>query len=323
MKLAGEIVLVKKRNLGIDLLKVAACFMVVDSHYGVPGGEILALPVPVFIFLSLFMAYGKLNEPGVLAKRLERLLVPFAAWGITYFIADALFCREFNIEKLLWQLTFGHSVCKPLFFLPLLCLYTAFVWMLAKRLDRWLIYAVAMLVVASLAMQYSGLNYAIFSPLPEEMSWPCGRILECLPPAMIACVASRAMSKIDGRRTKIIAVVGFLAFSAYVVSQYTCPMPRCPGFNKQGLGLLIGTVSLSMFAISFGRLLPHADGRNLISRLADLTFGIYLVHVLVAHAFEFAFGKWKSYTEAVAIFAISAAIVFILQKFRYTRKFVI
>lgn len=47
----------KKFNVGICWLKVLACFGVVNSHYGVHiEGEVAALPVPVFIFCSIYIA---------------------------------------------------------------------------------------------------------------------------------------------------------------------------------------------------------------------------------------------------------------------------
>ena len=320
-----DTIAVKRKNFnsGICLLKLLACFGVVNSHFGAHGGEIMTLPVPVFMFISIFMAYPSMLNGGVekLKGRVYRLMVPFAFWGIFYFIAYSVFTRTFDLRLLLWQLTFGHAVCKPLFFLPLLLVFTSLAFAMAK-FDKWLLPISVTMVVLSFVMQYSGVNYAVFGGLPDEMSWTLGRFFECLPPVATACVVAKYQSKASSWPSKYILCISVVTVAIYLAIADSSIIPSCKGFNKQGISLFLGTVIVCCAFIFSGKVLPSLKPESFLRRLADLSFGIYLLHVIVARFYELAFGKQDSYVESVSIFVISAIAVALMSKIFYLKEVV-
>lgn len=314
----------KLYNPGICLLKIFACFGVVNVHFGVSVGEIMALPVPVFIFLSIFMAYPVFlngGGRGKLWQRVKRLMFPFLFWGLFYFIAYSAFTKTLDLRLLFWQLLFGHAVCKPLYFLPLLLAYTVIAAVLS-RFDRYMVPISIVLIGASLLLQYTGINYAIFSPLPDEMCSPLGRFFECLPAVMVACVIGRYRTKVaNSSRSKILGC-SILAVALYLVAVQFQLIPSCKGFGKQGLSLFIGTVVICCAFIFSGNVLPQLKVNNAIRRLSDYTFGIYLLHVIVARFYELSFGRHRNYIESITVFILSAILVALLVKIPHVCKVV-
>lgn len=310
----------RKFNPGICLLKLIACFGVVNSHFGAHGGELITLPVPMFIFVSMFVGYGGIAG-GAIAGRAKRLLFPFWAWGLFYFVAYCMFTHSFELDKLAWQLTFGHSVCKPLFFLPLLFFYTILVYGVT-HLGKYKEHAFWTLILVSFAMQYSGLNYAIFGSFPEEMRFTCGRVFECLPAVCAACLIKEHECMLD--KFKRQDVIAFFAVSlvAYYFVATNRLIPRGVGFTKQGFSLFLGTVLVSSAFIFIGRMARQVTAKSLLMRFSSLSFGIYLLHVIVARFYEFAFGRQDNYVESVTIFIASAVAVAVMSKIPYVKEFV-
>ena len=92
------------RNYGIDLLRVIACYMVMQIHTGEffyigPGGNVLNTPdahtvgwynslfrvcVPLFVVISGFFLFPVGDNPTFFKKRLSRVVVPFVLWCILY-----------------------------------------------------------------------------------------------------------------------------------------------------------------------------------------------------------------------------------------------
>lgn len=313
----------KNYNPGICLLKMLACFGVVNSHFGAHGGEIMTLPVPVFIFISIFMAYPSMLKGGVekLKGRVYRLMMPFAFWGIFYFVAYSIFTRTFDLKLLFWQLLLGHTVCKPLYFLPLLLIYTVMAAVLS-RFDKYMMFISHALIGISFFLQYAGINYEIFGSLPDELSVPLGRFVECLPAAMAACAACRYKLQVaEYNRSKVLGWSIFAVILYLMVVQVQL-IPSCKGFGKQGLSLFVGTVVFCCAFIYSGSVLPQLKSSSVIRHLSDYTFGIYLLHVIVARFYEISFGRQRNYVESVAVFVFSAIFVALLMKIPHVCKIV-
>ena len=92
------------RNLGLDLLRVVATYMVVQIHTGEfyyigPGGSVLNTAaahwvgwlnslfrccVPLFVMISGVFLFPVRNEGTFFRKRFSRVLVPFFVWCVIY-----------------------------------------------------------------------------------------------------------------------------------------------------------------------------------------------------------------------------------------------
>jgi len=96
--------LTTKRHYGLDILRVLACYMVVQIHSGEfyyigPIGEVLNTPgartvgwinslfrscVPLFVMLSGYFLFPVTDLKKFLTKRLTRILIPFVIWSVLY-----------------------------------------------------------------------------------------------------------------------------------------------------------------------------------------------------------------------------------------------
>ena len=93
-----------QRNYGLDILRVLACYMVIQVHSGEfyyigAGNTVLNTPnaywvgwynslcrvcVPLFIMLSGYYLFPVVNTAAFFKKRLSRVAVPFAIWCALY-----------------------------------------------------------------------------------------------------------------------------------------------------------------------------------------------------------------------------------------------
>ncbi|MFN8415410.1 MAG: acyltransferase family protein [Cytophagaceae bacterium] len=93
-----------KRHYGLDILRILACYMVIQVHAGEfyyigPVGEVLNTPeaqivgwinslfrscVPLFVMLSGYFLFPVNDTKQFLTKRLTTILIPFVIWSVLY-----------------------------------------------------------------------------------------------------------------------------------------------------------------------------------------------------------------------------------------------
>lgn len=123
-----------RRNIGVDLLKIAACIGVVLMHFGGCGSRYLKPSVPIFMFVAIYLS-GKVLDSGdwrLLASRLRRLLIPFFVWGFVYLTISFIIKRTVIVMDVVYQFFFGSAVCPVLYFLVLLCFYSVILFVGTK-----------------------------------------------------------------------------------------------------------------------------------------------------------------------------------------------
>ena len=122
------------RNIGIDALKAIACAGVVIQHFGGGAwGSVVKFDVPVFMFVSIYLSGNTIQRGDIchLMHRMKRLYIPFALWGILYFLTMCVEHR-FSVSDLLLQLTIGVPACPPLYFIFLLAANTVLIFLVAR-----------------------------------------------------------------------------------------------------------------------------------------------------------------------------------------------
>ena len=167
-----------------------------------------------------------------------------------------------------------------------------------------------LIIVSCLCLQYSGLNYALFSRLTFDIRMVLGRFVELLPAAILGTLVYLVK---DNKK-----VLGGLAIAGLVIYPLHYIL-NCAGFCYQGLGLLGGTMGLTCGAL----LIPNikfADKH--VDTLASLTAGIYYVHLLVGKIVEIGVGRHRGFLEACTVFLVSAIAVFLLKKVKWLKPFI-
>ena len=260
--------------LGIELLRLWGTMAVVWIHYGprrMPG---VGFAVPCFVMISFFLSWNILDSLDTIRfhKRVRGLVIPFIVWGcVSYLIAIATGTST-GIESLLWQLSFGHATCTPLYYLFDVLVIMNILFMLRKCLSERLFWGVTtLMVIICLIMQYSGLNYHIFGGFPYEASYSLGRIAEFFPHAVMGCFLASMNPK--GLRMVIIGVVlvgaGLLMVSPCRVSSQFGYGGFAPLAVSSGLVLMATAWTISPYHLSW------------LYVVSSTTAGVYYIHCIV------------------------------------------
>ena len=309
------------RNQAINIIKMLSCFAVISLHFGgVAYGRRLA--VPAFMFVSFYLSFGKLTSGDVSCfwRRLARLFVPYAFWGVAGYCFGVCIGRDFGFRDVIMQLLTGYPTAEHLYYVTLLMGFTALVFAVETCLEKkgkTMVYVI--MFAGSLAMQYSGWNHALCSQIDGIVKHTPGRIPELLPMAVLGvsfCRLEKMSQTIrNGWRWLMAASVTVLLAGCVML---VLGIPAKPlGFGYQGLQDQLLCASLCSIMILLG-------GRiSLKSRWLDFvgaaTAGIYFMHMVVGECLQRALGFGKSNLAALAIFIACLVITALLDRSKWTR----
>lgn len=299
------------RNIGIDALKAIACAGVVIQHFGGGAwGSVVKFAVPVFMFVSIYLSGNTIQRGDIchLMHRMKRLYIPFALWGILYFLTMCVVEHRFSVSDLLLQLTIGVPACPPLYFIFLLAANTVLIFLVARS-GRYALAWLGVCFLGCLILQYAGLNGRIFAGLPFHPRHALGRFVELLPAAV--CGYCLFLSN----RKSLFALCSIVLLATVVVGDSL----DCPGFSYQGVYVLCGAVGVSSIAVLLGDRVSIGMPKGIgacVGGIAGLTAGIYYVHLLVGKCLELILGRHRSIAEAMFVLLLSAVGVFAMKRVR-------
>jgi len=306
------------RNVGIDALKILACFAVVSLHFG-DGGYGRRLAVPIFVFFSCYLCACR-GQNGAVHNRLLRLWIPFIVWGLLGLFVYALMAKGLSWSDVAWQLTFGYPAAQHLYYLIDLIIITLAIRAIRHVPDRACQNVVLCgLVVGCLVSQYAGLNYKLCGGLHQNMRYTIGRLAELLPCAIIGDMIG-SWHFID-RRPRLSFVCALGTFIVTALLFVLCKeFPN--GFGYQGLGSLVMAISICILSIAVGEELSHMKYTKWmlpIASIGALTPGIYFAHDVVGKTIESITGLSHSYILTMVVFLTSAIFAWVLSSTRWTK----
>ncbi len=300
--------MVKKENFnyGCALLRTLMCFEVVCCHFWEMNNAVFLQPfwmlrnyaVPVFMFMSFFFS-GNLyrdNAGQFISRRIWRLALPLLGWSAIYFVVYyALGIHNTNaISELFWQIATGHSakLNPAMWYQCVLIWLTIVFFVICKYAKGRFLNAICIgLVLASLIMQYSGLNLALFNDLAYELKYPLGRFVEMIPYACFGILLREYPKWIERCQYKWIVSLACAGWAvAFCCFNYI--FPAAPGFQYSGifsLGFAV-TVVLFVYTLPVGDL-SAAFKRNILL-VSRYTLGIYCMHNLVGKLLTAALNKF-------------------------------
>ena len=258
--------------------RIAAAYLILLIHQqfwtlSPPMGRLTGVAVPLFAAMAgvLFARTmdGTIHLPLVLSKKTRRILVPYLIWAVVYWLANCVVLdgcirhEEIAVPSFRsWLL--GGTACH-LWFLP--CLFMAFgvfggCACLARRLSiHWGWFAAGILVVAA-AAQF--LSDSTSVTLGGYVRFYLGRLL-----FYFACGCLVALvPNVGSINCRIMGGGMILIGYANVV------------WNLIG-GLVWNPLPLVMGLLLIARAKPNVALPPWMSKLADASMGIYLVHVLL------------------------------------------
>lgn len=345
----------EKYNYSIAFMKAYFSFCVVCCHFwGNDGGEgIVALAmrgmcgiaVPVFFMISFFLTHGMYanHDMSRAKKRVQRLLYPYLAWAVIYYVgyglisgllrligSEASLGVSYTYRDLLWQIAFGSDrwLCSQLWYQFDLIVISLLVWIIYKYLENISYYVVISLMIISIVLQYSGVNYRLFGGFEYEIRWSTGRLAEVTPFACIGIIlaSEETLKRISRHRLFAISFcisgIGMVALGNIFVS-----LPADFGYG--GIYRMVYAVlSFTMFwAVPFEKT-PDVIKRSLFY-MAKYSFGVYCIHLGVGICWNGIlcpkFG-WQTNTfiECIGIYTISLLVSYGISfvPTRYARQLV-
>lgn len=287
------------RNYGISLLKIIAAFAVVWAHFGLGMGRLTTWAVPSFVLISFWLTSRVITEGdgSAVKKRVLRFVIPFLFWGFIAWVANGVLSGLWSSKSLALQLTLGHAVCPPLYYLFDVCLIVLILWGLAFYFgSRYVLWSGV--ICFCLLAQYLGLNAWTFGDLAEPYRYPLGRLVELLPyGALGLCLRNPRFS--------YKWLIGVL-FGLGVYKFVDC---RVEGFGYNGIGLMIETVCICSFFIALGQ--KFSERLPKASRFDILSGGVYFTHYIIGSCFV-ACTDLREGALLVAIIFFSALVVSLL-----------
>ena len=164
-------------------------------------------------------------------------------------------------------------------------------------------------------LQYMGVNYALFGGLSKTVSYPLGRLLECIPFLSIGTLLSyydipQKICNLTVRTLKNMIIVLILVLLCIKMKILNTPM----GFGYSGIGL--GIFSTILFLIFFNMhsiISCNFIVRKWIGILSGYTLGVYCMHVFIGKVLtdftiQMNFGIDGSISFCIAIFIMSILV---------------
>lgn len=324
----------KERNYGFALLKMFMSFEVILCHCWVINDNLpfylkifarfKGEAVPVFMFLSFYLLETTfLNcETTKIKKRLFKVAYPQFGWAVIYWCAYASLKILFNkfqtlkISDLFLQIIFGHTVNSSMWFQFVLIVLTIIFFLIFKLgSEKKGILTLHILLLISFAIEYSGLNYFLFSNLPNSVKYPLEGFFPMIPYAILGFDFAYFKIFEKLKENRIFWII-FLFFCSILVLQVTI-INGASGFYSCNNSILV-----TVFISGFCYLLPfeklNEGYLSFIEFASRYTLGIYCMHRLVGKFVNLFFEKMNfedsSFISCVLIYILCFAISLIISK---------
>ena len=344
------------RRHDFDFLRVAAMFAVITIHCVMPITIILTPAssdwaiaevidsymrwcVPVFVMISgaLLIRKSTYTQLGTyIHRRISRILIPFIAWPILY----ALWLLAFG-KDVTWQV-FWHGILSGqpvggsqlyfLFIITGLYILNPFISLLVSNVSRRTFFYLSLAALAAASLWHTIANtmpgldetYSMFTwCLPFIGYFMLGHVLRdtwlTSRQALVALIGFFLLGM-----TNAILTVGTRIDNDFFFQSYISPtvigLSICAFLGGRALyGLLVVLLTGTVW---------HPRLQRALARLAAVSFGIYLVHLMILDTIVFCFAlSQSSLTTALILFIVvpplSYAIVSILLKIPGLRRLVV
>jgi len=328
----------KQVNFGFYLLKIVMCFCVICAHFYPIMPLILRnaclCAVPVFLFLTFYFAYKVFDQKNnnKFREKIKRLTFPFYFWGIFFSIFFLIINKYFNIhhislENIFWQIATGsaETINPPLWYLfDTILLLIVFKFIFKNFSSNKITFVMSFLIIFSLFMQYSLINYKIFGNLAYGLKFTLGRLFEILPYAAMGILFSKheLFNKFKIYVPKAVKIfLGTIILIFMIFSNFSGPGKNLH-FYYAGISIMIfSTFILLLFnSMKF----KSEKIRTSIENFSKYTLGIYCIHypigILLLH---FINKNTHPIFLCILIFIISGSISYLLAKNNFIKKAVV
>lgn len=332
----------KQRVFGLDLLRVVACYMVIQVHSGEffyigEGGTFLGgddsfwvnlynslcrTSVPLFVMITGYFVLPVKEELGVfLKKRFTRVLIPFVIWCALYAFYQylrgdvELGAAFINILKI--PVNFGVEVGHLWYVYMLIGLYLFF-----PLISPWLNMASKKSIQFYLAIWAVSLCvpyiHQVFPDILGECAWNQTPLLYYFSGFLGYAILAFYVKKFWAEKKSWHLPVGaMLIVAGYAITFFG--FAKMATFSKMAWELELPwgfeTINVAMMALGLFLVIKNIQRssssafNNLITSISNLSYGMYLVHIMILNVFYSLFdGMIDSVSIKIPVIAICCFI---------------
>lgn len=310
----------KSRHLGLDLLRVIACYLVIQVHAGefyyigdagtvLPGdgphwvnlfNTLGRAAVPLFILITGYFVLPVKDESSVFfKKRFTRVAIPFVLWCILYALYKFL-RGETDLQGMLTNIlkipvNFGTEVGHLWYIYMLIGLYLFFPiispWI--KTASRKAINLYLAIWASTLFLPYIHL---VFPEVLGECYWNNTSLLYYFSGFLGYAVLGAYLKKYHLQKMKYDSLSGFILLAIGFIVTYWIFNLRLSSQSLVAdleLSWSYGTINVALMAIGLFLILKNTndikDGlvKNMVTSISNMSYGMYLAHIMVLNCFYF------------------------------------
>ncbi|EDM34167.1 hypothetical protein PBAL39_03324 [Pedobacter sp. BAL39] len=332
-----------KRHYGFDILRVIACYMVIQIHAGEfyyigPGGAVLNTPdahvvgwynslfricVPLFVMLSGYFLFPVTDTKTFFKKRMSRVAVPFIIWCALYafyqyFMGQTTFSSALlNITKI--PVNFGVEIGHLWFVYMLLGLY-----LFAPIISGWVqtcsrrnMEFYLLLWAAALSIPYLHL---LFESIWGECFWNQTPMLYYFSGFLGYIILANYIRRFHLEPKPWNYIVGILLIIVgYIVTtygfltrlsfeQFNSTLELTWGFETINVAMMTAGLFLMLKNITIPN--PSSPAVRLLLDISAKSYGIYLAHIMVLNAVYGYFDKqWDTAAVKLPLIAVTTFIL--------------
>lgn len=310
---------ISQRNTGLDILRILACYMVVQVHTGEffyigEGGTVIngsdaewvnlynslaRSAVPLFIMISgFFLLPVKEKTSDFFKKRFTRVAIPFIVWCILYSVYQLvrgqvdLSAALLNLLKI--PVNFGVDIGHLWYIYMLIGLY-----LVAPVVSPWLQTASRKTIELYLSLWGMTLFipyiHLIYPEIWGECFWNQTPMLYYFSGYLGYMILAFYIKKYGARwKTWNIPAGILLILIGYTITAqgFSSRLETARYIPDLELTWGYGTINVAMMALGLFLLLKDVRFRNpdtrtsrIITDISKLTFGIYLIHIMILNFF--------------------------------------
>lgn len=293
-----------KRDFRIDLMRAFACIMVMfchaPQHYtGQPGKVLVGIdnyfgmawgPILFFMISGACVLWKEREAVPFLKKRFSRILVPTIIWSIIYIFIESFWWH--TSPENAWIRKIPRMIIEPQYSLMWFMYVLIAIYLATPILSRWLsnsgrsevrLYLLLWGVTLLLPfIELFGVDVSFLQKSGGFMYYFSGFLW-----AAVAGYYCRRFVKIERLRWWHV----FLSIMVLLSPAYVFMIKRYTGqLMDMSLGILAMSTTVFGFIFIYNvplpRFLNEGLGRKLILKISELSFGIYLVHMVFLYPFR-------------------------------------
>lgn len=299
------------RDYKIDVMRVFACIMVLfchspQSYTGQPGKVLIGIdnyfgmawgPILFFMISGACVLWSEREAIPFLKRRFSRILIPTIFWSLVYIFVECFWWKTVPIDA--WQQKIPAMIFEPQYGIMWFMYMLISIYLATPILSRWLnrstrieVRFYLMLWGITLLIPFLGLIGidATYLQHPNGYLYYFSGFLW----TAVAGYYCRRYVRIDSLKVWHVVVSVFILLTPAVVFLIKVKTGQLLNTSLEILSMSTTVfVFIVIYNIKLPRFFETGKGKNLIIKISELSFGIYLTHMLILYPFRMWIGQFN------------------------------